>query len=83
MRLKSISFYLYAAVAIIGVRNIFCGHTHFNAGGFYKSMQQIISAPIGGVFKENACSGFRIVHVEKEKITHEFVPLEANPQIVA
>jgi len=57
----------------IGVRYIFCGHYHGNAGGVYKDVEEIVTSAIGAPLR-NDPSGFRIVTVSEEEITHEFVP---------
>lgn len=57
-----------------GVRHIFCGHYHKNDGGRYKDMTQIVTAALGAPFGEDP-SGYRIVHVGKFDITHEYKKL--------
>ena len=42
LRLKMLEKFLDA-----GVRKIFCGHYHRNAGGFYKSIELIVTSAIG------------------------------------
>jgi len=58
-----------------GVRYIFCGHLHRNAGAFYNGMEDVVTSAIGAQLG-NDKSGFRIVTVSHDKITHEYVNLE-------
>lgn len=60
-----------------GVHHIFCGHYHRNAGGTYKDMEQVVTSALGGPLGSDP-SGFRIVRVEKDKITHEYVSVIEN-----
>lgn len=60
-----------------GVRYVFCGHWHGNAGGFYKDMEQIVTTAVGAPLRDNP-SGYRIVNVSENRITHKFVPFFAN-----
>ncbi|CAG7837529.1 unnamed protein product [Allacma fusca] len=60
-----------------GVRYIFTGHYHRNAGGFYKDVEQVVTSAIGGPLG-NDPSGFRIVRVTEQGLTHEYVPVEIS-----
>lgn len=62
-----------------GARYIFCGHYHGNCGGFYKDMEQIVTTAVGAPLR-NDPSGFRVVNVFEDRISHEFVPFFANLQ---
>jgi len=59
---------LYAS----GVRYIFCGHYHRNAGGHYKKLELVVTSAIGAPLGENP-SGYRIVNVGEDKILHEYI----------
>ncbi|CAF2826349.1 unnamed protein product [Rotaria sp. Silwood2] len=61
-----------------GVKKIFCGHYHRNAGGSYKSMEQIVTSAIGlqlGLDK----SGVRLVRVTESDIEHQYFETEDIP----
>lgn len=57
-----------------GVRYVFCGHLHKNAGGMYKDLEQVVTGPIGAPFGDDP-SGFRVVQVGESGITHEYVTI--------
>lgn len=57
-----------------GVKYIFCGHYHKNAGGCYKDLQLVITSAIGAPLG-NDPSGYRIVNVNEELIQHEYVTI--------
>jgi len=58
-----------------GVRAIFAGHYHRNAGGKYENMELVVTSAIGAQSPEgtNAKSGYRIVNVDEDKIYHKYV----------
>jgi hypothetical protein len=62
----------YFKIHFSGVRYIFCGHYHRNAGGFYKEIEQVITSAVGAPLGKDP-SGFRLVQVSKDKITHEYI----------
>lgn len=57
-----------------GVRYVFCGHYHKNAGGNYKTMEQLVTGAMGAAFGEDP-SGFRVFHVGDCEISNEYVKL--------
>ena len=67
---------------ISGVRAIFCGHYHRNAGGFDDSMELIITSAVGAQLG-NDQHGFRIVKVTDDTITHKYHTLENVPETVS
>jgi len=62
-----------------GVRKIFCGHYHRNAGGSYKSMEQIVTNAIGLALGSDK-SGIRLVRVTENDIEHEYFLTENIPE---
>lgn len=58
----------------LGVRHIFCGHCHRNAGGHFKDMGQVVTSAMGAPFGADP-SGFRVIQVGQDEITHEYVKL--------
>ncbi len=58
-----------------GVKYVFCGHYHKNAEWMYKDLEVVVTSAIGAPLGEDP-SGYRIVNVGKEKITHEYVALK-------
>ncbi len=65
-------------VLITGVRYIFCGHYHRNAGGTYKDMELIVTSALGCPLGEEK-SGLRIVKVTEEAITHKYYEVKDIP----
>lgn len=66
---------------ILGVRHFFCGHYHRNGGGFYKDMELVITSAIGLQLDKDK-SGFRIVKVKKETVSHQYYALDEVPQTI-
>ncbi|RWS15909.1 purple acid phosphatase-like protein [Dinothrombium tinctorium] len=64
-----------------GVKAIFCGHYHQNAGGKYKDMEVVVTSAIGAQLG-NEKSGFRIVKVLANKIEHTYYELDSVPKCV-
>ena len=64
---------------ISGVRSIFCGHYHRNAGGFDENMEVIVTSAIGAQLGEDK-SGLRIVKVLENEIKHDYYDLDNIPQ---
>jgi hypothetical protein len=65
---------------ITGVKYIFCGHYHRNAGGFYKDLELIVTSAIGASLGKDP-SGFRIVNVMEDKISHKYIPFRNSPSV--
>ncbi|CAF1010811.1 unnamed protein product [Rotaria sp. Silwood1] len=63
---------------LAGVKKIFCGHYHRNAGGLFKSMEQVITSAIG-LQLGNDKSGVRLVRVTENDIEHQYFPTEDIP----
>lgn len=65
-----------------GVRAIFCGHYHRNAGGFYKDMEVVVTSAIGA---QLGCDthGLRVVKVSENKIEHQYYALDDIPRTVS
>lgn len=63
---------------LAGVTKIFCGHYHRNAGGHYKDMELVVTSAIGAQMGEDA-SGVRLVRITRNKITHDYYPMERIP----
>ncbi|CAG2114756.1 unnamed protein product, partial [Medioppia subpectinata] len=64
-----------------GVRAIFAGHYHRNAGGRYKNMELIVTSAIGAQSpppQQNANSGYRVVTVDEDKISHKYVDIKVS-----
>jgi hypothetical protein len=55
-----------------GVRKIFCGHYHRNAGGFYGDFECVVTTAIGAQLGDDK-HGYRLVQVDENEIKHEFV----------
>lgn len=65
-----------------GIRYIFAGHYHRNAGGKYKDLELVVTSAIGGQLGDDK-SGLRVVRVFDSKIDHTYYALEDIPKDVA
>ena len=61
-----------------GVKKVFCGHYHRNAGGFYKDLEVVVTSAIGCQIGPDK-HGMRVVKVDQEKVSHEYFPLNNFP----
>jgi 3',5'-cyclic AMP phosphodiesterase CpdA len=59
------------------VRAAFAGHWHRNAIGWDGDLEMVTSGPVGYPLGTDP-SGFRIVRVEPDRITHEYRPLDVR-----
>lgn len=57
-----------------GVRKVFCGHYHQNAGGFTqdKQLEVIVTTAVGAQLG-NDKHGYRLVNVDENEITHSYI----------
>lgn len=62
-----------------GVKKIFCGHYHRNAGGMYKSMEEVVTNAIGLQLGQDR-SGVRLVRVTETDIEHKYFSTEEIPR---
>lgn len=67
-----------------GVKKIFCGHYHRNAGGIYKELEVVVTSAIGCQIADSSSGekdehGMRVVTVRKAGIEHKYHPLAAFP----
>nr|XP_027796524.1 serine/threonine-protein phosphatase CPPED1 isoform X2 [Marmota flaviventris] len=58
-----------------GVRAVFSGHYHRNAGGTYKNLDMVVSSAIGCQLGKDT-HGLRVVVVTAEKIVHRYYSLD-------
>ena len=61
-----------------GVKYIFSGHYHRNAGGFDGNLEMIVTSAIGCQLGEDK-SGMRIVRVSEHQVEHKYYSLEEWP----
>ncbi|CAG2105594.1 unnamed protein product [Medioppia subpectinata] len=61
-----------------GVRYIFTGHYHRNAGGFYKDLELVVTSAIGAQLGTDK-SGLRVVKVYENSIKHKYYSVEEIP----
>lgn len=54
-----------------GVRHVFSGHYHRNAGGMYKDLEQVVTSAVGAQLGDDK-QGYRIVNVTKAGLNHEY-----------
>lgn len=64
-----------------GVRYVFCGHYHRNAGGTYKDLELVVTSAVGAQLGDDK-SGFRVVKVYPDQIKHEYFAIEDAPDSV-
>ncbi|NXG05757.1 CPPED phosphatase, partial [Sakesphorus luctuosus] len=63
-----------------GIKAVFTGHYHRNAGGSYKGLEVVVSSAIGCQLGEDT-HGLRVVVVTEEKLVHRYYTLkELNSQ---
>uniref|UniRef100_A0A8C3KNR9 Serine/threonine-protein phosphatase CPPED1 n=1 Tax=Calidris pygmaea TaxID=425635 RepID=A0A8C3KNR9_9CHAR len=58
-----------------GIKAVFSGHYHRNAGGFYRGLEMVVSSAIGCQLGEDT-HGLRVVVVTDEKIVHKYYSLD-------
>ena len=58
-----------------GVKAVFSGHYHRNAGGTYRNLDMVVSSAIGCQLGKDA-HGLRVVVVTAEKIVHRYYSLD-------
>lgn len=61
-----------------GVRQVFAGHYHRNAGGRSGDLEMITTGPVGRPLGADS-SGFRVVTVNGRMISHRYYPLDSLP----
>jgi len=61
-----------------GVRKIFCGHYHRNAGGFFKDLEVVVTSAIGCQIGPDE-HGMRVVKVRRDALEHQYHPLDNFP----
>lgn len=64
-----------------GIRAIFAGHYHRNAGGTVENLELVVTSAMGAVMKDPITntvgkSGYRIVDVQEDQIKHQFMEIE-------
>ncbi len=64
-----------------GIRYVFAGHYHQNSFGKTESLEMVTTGPVGKPLGKDP-SGFRIVTVKGDKITHAYYGLDAVPSKV-
>lgn len=64
-----------------GVRYVFSGHFHRNAGGKYKNLEMVVTSAIGCQIGDDV-SGMRLVRVSEGKIDHKYYGLSEWPEVV-
>ncbi|XP_074696977.1 serine/threonine-protein phosphatase CPPED1 isoform X2 [Strix aluco] len=57
-----------------GIKAVFSGHYHRNAGGSYRGLEMVVSSAIGCQLGEDT-HGLRVVVVTDEKIVHRYYSL--------
>jgi len=54
-----------------GIRHVFSGHYHRNAGGMYKDLQMVVTSAVGAQLGDDK-QGYRICTVTEKNISHEY-----------
>lgn len=65
-----------------GIKYVFAGHYHRNAGGFDEDLEMVVTSAIGQQINNDKDSGMRIVTVTQDKIRHEYHELDSVPSHV-
>lgn len=58
-----------------GIRAVFSGHYHRNAGGTYQDLDMVVSSAIGCQLGRDT-HGLRVVVITAEKVVHRYYSLE-------
>jgi len=58
-----------------GVRHVFSGHYHRNAGGMYRDLQMVVTSAVGAQLGGDK-QGYRVCRVSEQDISHEYRLLE-------
>ncbi|XP_076042358.1 serine/threonine-protein phosphatase CPPED1-like [Oratosquilla oratoria] len=64
-----------------GIRHVFCGHYHRNAGGFYKDLELVVTSAIGAQLGESK-NGYRVVKVLSDCLEHQYYEIGSGPRQV-
>jgi len=64
-----------------GVKHVFSGHFHRNAGGFDEDLEMVVTSAIGCQIGDDK-SGMRLVRVSEQKIDHKYYSLSDWPEVV-
>lgn len=56
-----------------GLKKIFCGHYHRNAGGWYENSIEVVTTSAIGAQLGNDKHGYRVVDVFEKEIKHEYI----------
>lgn len=59
-----------------GVRHVFSGHYHRNAGGKYKDLEMVVTSAVGAQLGSDE-PGYRVVHVTESSISHHYQTLDS------
>ena len=65
----------------VGVKYVFAGHYHRNAGGFDGDLEMVVTSAIGFQLG-NDKHGMRVVTVKEDAITHSYENLDNFPKTV-
>ena len=65
-----------------GIKYIFAGHYHRNAGGFDGDLEMVVTSAIGQQINNDKDSGLRVVCIKSDKITHKYYELDHIPNVV-
>ena len=65
-----------------GIRTVFTGHYHRNAGGMDGDLEMIVTGPVGMPL-EGAKSGLRIAMVSAEGVSHRYYEFGEIPETTA
>lgn len=65
-----------------GVKKIFCGHLHRNKIASYKELECISTSAIGMQNGPASGSGFRVVKVGKDEVTHQYYTFNDCPKTI-
>ncbi len=76
---------MMSKLAAGGVRTIFAGQYHRNAGGHFKEglVELVVTSALGAVMRDpltgvTGRSGYRVVDIEETEIKHRFVEIEGE-----
>lgn len=65
-----------------GVHTVFSGHYHWNAGGRWRDIEQVVTTAVGAQWRDDK-SGIRVVKVTRDAVNHKFYDLDSIPTRVS
>ena len=76
---KEVRLCMLKKIKEAGIRYVFAGHYHRNAGGLDGNLEMVVTSAIGLQIDNDQDSGLRIVRVLPDRILHDYYELDSIP----